>query len=517
MDLLQALWSLLADPNVAYLLLVGGILAAVAAWSIPGTGLAEGLAVVLLGLALIGLLRLPVSAAGLLLLLLGALLFLAELYFQSGGYLGLSGALALGLGGLFLLPPGAGRRVAPAVLAGTALLSAGVSLGLAHLIRQLGRRPPWQSPERLVGAVGFAQSDLDPEGTVWVRGETWTARAVEGRIAAGERVQVVAVEGLRLRVARWTPPAEATERPPEGPPRSHGIGGMMALLLAVQFVAFLASNPFSPRASATVPLALAQAVSEAIASRPPAEQALWGAPLLGGFVLAGMLLAGLVRLGRRWLVRAVLPALIWAALFLALFFSLQLLAGAFGGDPIGWKGVLAGLLTLGLALGGRSRWGWAVQNAVGLVICGAIAAYLGRMLPPPAALLWLAGMLIYDAFAVYVSGHMQTLAEWALTHRLPLVFWIPEDLRTVLRSPAPGEAVWILGFGDVVLPATLTLSAFHAHATPAPALGAMLGGLAGGLFLAWTPPRRARAGLPFLNGGAMFGYGIGRLLEVAFR
>jgi membrane-bound serine protease (ClpP class) len=111
MDLLQLLWGWLADPNVAYLLLVGGILAAVAAWSIPGTGLAEGLAVLLLGLAVIGLLRLPVSAAGLLLILLGSLLFLGELYLQSGGYLGLSGALAMGLGGLFLLPPGTGQRV----------------------------------------------------------------------------------------------------------------------------------------------------------------------------------------------------------------------------------------------------------------------------------------------------------------------------------------------------------------------------------------------------------------------
>ncbi len=146
MDLLQQLWAWLADPNVAYLLLVGGILAAVAAWSIPGTGLAEGLAALMLGLALIGLLRLPVSAAGLFLILLGALLLLSELYFQSGGYLGLSGALAMGLGGLFLLPAGAGRRVAPLVLLGTTAGAAAASFGLAFLVRQLGRRPPRRLP-----------------------------------------------------------------------------------------------------------------------------------------------------------------------------------------------------------------------------------------------------------------------------------------------------------------------------------------------------------------------------------
>ncbi len=291
MDWLQALWTWLADPNVAYLLLVGGILAAAAAWSLPGTGLAEGLAALMLGLALIGLLRLPVSATGLFLILLGALLLLSELYFQSGGYLGLSGALAMGLGGLFLLPAGAGRRVAPLVLVGTTAGAAAASFGLAFLVRQLGRQPPLQTSERLIGAEGIAQTDLDPEGTVWVRGETWTARAAAGRIAAGERVRVLAVEGLRLRVARaQPPPAEPSDDPASEPKGPAAIGGGMAVLLAVHLLAFLESRPLSGDPT----LRMARPLWEPVASRPVGEQTISGLPLALGWIVLGVGIAALL-------------------------------------------------------------------------------------------------------------------------------------------------------------------------------------------------------------------------------
>jgi membrane-bound serine protease (ClpP class) len=70
------------------------------------------------------------------------------------------------------------------------------------------RARPVTGAESLVGQTGVVRSSLDPEGTVWVAGELWTARAEGGPLATGEWVQIVAVDGLRLCVR---PSAENTE------------------------------------------------------------------------------------------------------------------------------------------------------------------------------------------------------------------------------------------------------------------------------------------------------------------
>jgi presenilin-like A22 family membrane protease/membrane protein implicated in regulation of membrane protease activity len=520
MDLLQLLWGWLADPNVAYLLLVGGILAAVAAWSIPGTGLAEGLAVLLLGLAVIGLLRLPVSAAGLLLILLGSLLFLGELYLQSGGYLGLSGALALGLGGLFLLPPGTGQRVAPAILIGTALTGAAASFGLAHLMRQMGRRPPLQSPERLIGAEGIAQTDLDPEGTVWVRGETWTARAVGERIAAGERVRVMAVQGLRLQVTRVAPPPEAGEPSADAPdpvPGSigpTGIGGAMAVLLSVHFLAFLGSG-FPPNSQTSAPGEALEAIrqlSERLAARPIGEQVVFAVPLALIPIATGALLALLLQLRDRRFLSRILSFALLASFGAAFFFALhELLSALLAAPPPVWADLVLGGLTVGLIREGRRRSSWALSNLMGLLACSGAVIYLGSLLPPPAAAALLLIMILYDVLAVHVLGHMQQLARWAFEERLPMLFIIPLEIP---RAKTQGP-ILAMGFGDAVLPAVLTLSALREHPAPWPAIGTLIGILAGQLLLTarLSARRQVQAGLPFLAGGALLGYSLGYLLS----
>ncbi|MFN3928322.1 MAG: presenilin family intramembrane aspartyl protease [Thermoflexus sp.] len=520
MDWLQQLWAWLADPNVAYLLLVGGILAAVAAWSIPGTGLAEGLAVLMLGLALIGLLRLPISAAGLLLILLGGLLFLSEIYFQSGGFLGLSGALALGLGGLLLLPPGTGRRIAPVILVGTTLAAATASLGLAFLVRQLRRRPPLQTPERLIGAEGIAQTDLDPEGTVWIRGETWSARTVEDRIAAGERVRVLAVHGLRLHVARVAPPSgsppASSLKESDPPSQSTGpaaLGGGMAILLAVHLLGFLESGLLSgdPSQLPDPSLTMARHLSEQLATRPIREQALSTIPLALGWIAFGLLLTFLLlRLrGSQGMLRIAMLGALGSALFL----SLRLLILSLLGPIPLWALPIVGGLAFGLLLWWRRRPGWVGLNLMGLLLCSAAAVYLSSFWTPVATVALLLAMILYDVLAVYVSKHMLRLASWALQERVPLMFLIPLTFPPS-RSGGPTLA---LGFGDAALPTVLTLSALRAHPTEWPALGTLMGILLGHVALVrWLLPRgKSHAGLPFLAGGAMLGYGIGTLLERA--
>lgn len=526
MDLLQQLWAWLADPNVAYLLLVGGILAAVAAWSTPGTGLAEGLAVLLLGLALIGLLRLPVSAAGLFLILLGALLLLAELYFQSGGFWGLSGALALGLGGLFLLPPGTGRRVAPMILLGATTAAAAASFGLAFLMRQLRRRPPLHRPERLIGAEGIAQTDLDPEGTVWVQGETWTARTAGERIPAGERVRVLAVQGLRLHVARARPPTEpespsSTEpsNPPVplDPPGPAVISSGMAVLLAVHFLALLEARALPELSSSSSPdaLRIAQQISEGLANRSPEEQALSMLPLALLPIAFGTSLALLQHRLRSFpllrVVRRILTALMLGGLGLALWLYMDLLLTTLLGPIPRWAELVLLGLAFGLVLWRRPPLGWVRSNVIGGVLCTGGAVYLGHLLTPLAAAAVLLTLILYDVVAVYFSKHMQRLAKWALEERLPLMFVIP----LISAAASSSNPALVLGFGDVMLPTSLTLMAFRAHPTPWPAVGALVGALLGHTLLSirFLPKRGSHAGLPFLAGGALLGYGLGGLLE----
>jgi membrane-bound serine protease (ClpP class) len=81
-------------------------------------------------------------------------------------------------------------------IAGIVLI--GIVTGIALRLRTV----PTQTPSRVIGEIGVAVSDLDPEGTVRVLAEEWTARCDSGPIAAGEQVKVVGERGLRLRVEK---------------------------------------------------------------------------------------------------------------------------------------------------------------------------------------------------------------------------------------------------------------------------------------------------------------------------
>jgi membrane-bound ClpP family serine protease len=93
-------------------------------------------------------------------------------------------------------------QVNPWLVAATAGVMAALSLLALRAGLRVQRVPVLSSPDRLVGQRGWATTDLVPEGTVQVAGELWTATAEEPPIAAGEAVEVIAVERVRLRVRR---------------------------------------------------------------------------------------------------------------------------------------------------------------------------------------------------------------------------------------------------------------------------------------------------------------------------
>lgn len=211
MDFAELLFGIIANPNVAYVLLVVGLLALVLAITAPGTGFLEIAAVVCLALAVIGLSQLPVNIAGIALIGLGIALLLADIKLQSG-LVAVGGAVALGLGSLFLFRPGEDAVVvswwlALGVTLGTAAL---FGFGATRAFRAM-RAPARVGDTNLVGAVGILRSAMTKGthyvGTALVNGELWTVRS-DVALPEGSEVVVTRVEGLTLHICPQ-PPAPA--------------------------------------------------------------------------------------------------------------------------------------------------------------------------------------------------------------------------------------------------------------------------------------------------------------------
>ncbi len=129
----------------------------------------------------------------------------------AAGALGILASIALVVGVIEMVPTGSRPVFAWVLLAGAALVSAGAIVAGALSVPALRRRQPAIGSGRLWGADGVAVTDLDPLGTVRVRGETWTAESMCGRLPAGAAVEVMEVEGLRLRV--WSDAAAGAKLP----------------------------------------------------------------------------------------------------------------------------------------------------------------------------------------------------------------------------------------------------------------------------------------------------------------
>lgn len=129
----------------------------------------------------------------------------------AAGALGAAACVGLVVGVIALAPAGSRPVIAWVLLAGTALVSGGALLAGALALPALRRRQPAVGPGRLWGEDGVAVTDLTPVGTVRVRGETWTAESLCGRLPAGTAIHVMEVEGLRLRV--WSDTAVGAGSP----------------------------------------------------------------------------------------------------------------------------------------------------------------------------------------------------------------------------------------------------------------------------------------------------------------
>lgn len=201
----EQLFSYLADPNLVYILLMLGLYGLIYEFLTPGIGLGFVVGSISLLLAIFGLQLLPISFVGVGLVLLGFALIVLEVFATSHGLLTLGGVASLVLGSLSLFEvESPAVRLSWTTVAAT--LGTLTSLLLFILAKGLAAQRHRPHPlTTLVGLEGEARDDLAPEGWVFVRGEYWWARAEDGPIARGERVQVIGQEGRRLRVRRIEP------------------------------------------------------------------------------------------------------------------------------------------------------------------------------------------------------------------------------------------------------------------------------------------------------------------------
>src|SRR5262250_113999 len=203
--------NLITDPNVAYVLMMLGMLGLFFELSNPGVILPGIIGGICLILAFFAFQSLPINYAGLLLILFGIVLLVAEIKIVSHGVLAIGGMISMSLGSLMLFDaPEIGFRVSWWVIGPTVAATAGLFLFvIAAGVRALGR-PPSTGAEGLVGKYATVRERLAPEGQVGVAGEIWRAVADGGPLEPGAQVRIVAVDGLTLRVAKTEPePAKA--------------------------------------------------------------------------------------------------------------------------------------------------------------------------------------------------------------------------------------------------------------------------------------------------------------------
>ena len=205
MTLRQDVLSFLADPSIAYLLMLAGLLGLYLELSHPGT-LVPGLTGALcLAISMAAFQVLPIDTTGLLMLVLGLALLVVELFLPSFGIVGGVGVVSFVLGSLFLFDSSEPGGYVDRWLIGSAAAGVGsVMLLVALLVVRAMRSTAATGREALVGVVGEVRAGTNPEGTIFVAGELWKAQSDEP-IEEGSSARVVEVKGLTLRIAPASP------------------------------------------------------------------------------------------------------------------------------------------------------------------------------------------------------------------------------------------------------------------------------------------------------------------------
>ncbi len=188
----------ISDPNIAYILMMIGLAGLYFELSHPGAIFPGVIGAISLILAFFAFQTLPVNYAGLLLIVLAIILFIAEVKVTSYGILSIGGLISLTIGSIMLFED---VGVSLRLMMPTIVLVGGFFVVVASLAYRAYRTRPKGGSEGLLGEVGLVKERIDPEGLVFVHGEYWHAESKE-KLDPGEKIEVVGVHGLILRVKK---------------------------------------------------------------------------------------------------------------------------------------------------------------------------------------------------------------------------------------------------------------------------------------------------------------------------
>jgi membrane-bound serine protease (ClpP class) len=193
----------IANPNLAFILLMIGLLGLYFEFSHPGAILPGVLGGISLLLAFFAFQILPINYVGLALIVLAVILFILEIKVQSFGMLAVGGIAAMTIGSLMLIKaPITELRPSLSYVLPVVLAVSLIVLFLLSLVFRAHRRRSITGREGMIGETGTARTDLSPTGRVFVHGELWQAEA-DGTVRAGEKVKVIEVlDGLKIRVGK---------------------------------------------------------------------------------------------------------------------------------------------------------------------------------------------------------------------------------------------------------------------------------------------------------------------------
>lgn len=206
MSFIENLLQLLTNPNILFILLTIGVQAIFIELSNPGGWVAGFIGAVCLILAVYGLGVLPVNWFGILFLVTAFILFILEIKAPVHGALAVAGTISFIVGSLVLFnsieTPGFPQVSVPLVITTGILLAGGIFVVLRFALRAL-KTPVRTGMESLMGLSGYVISPLEPNGTIQLAGEEWSAITNDfGNLPVGTPVQVIDKRGISLIVKR---------------------------------------------------------------------------------------------------------------------------------------------------------------------------------------------------------------------------------------------------------------------------------------------------------------------------
>ncbi|MEP7110493.1 MAG: nodulation protein NfeD [Ferruginibacter sp.] len=207
MSVLDRLFNIISDPNIAYLMMMLGFFGILFEFFNPGAILPGIIGVIALIFAFYAMRTLPINYAGLALIIFGVLLLLLEIKIVSHGMLAIGGISSLLLGSMMLIKAGSPLEIAAIsriLIITTSTVSALFFLLVAGAGLKAQKRKPVTGLEAMTGLTGIALDSLEPDGRVRVQGEIWNASSIGGNINKGEAVRIDAIKKFILYVEKVT-------------------------------------------------------------------------------------------------------------------------------------------------------------------------------------------------------------------------------------------------------------------------------------------------------------------------